>query len=74
MCWLPSPALLAGDDEGIPRLTEAMPFPERRGLRDDMVRCSLTSRSLSAMSVIARLARWAAERRGRIDMMTNEVV
>jgi hypothetical protein len=47
-----------------------MPLPERRPLvRDDMVRCSLVSLSLSAMSVIALVARWAAERRGREDMM-----
>jgi hypothetical protein len=71
MCWLPSPALLAGEAGAGPRDTEAMPFPERRELRDDMVRCSAVSRSLSlsAMSVIASVARWAAERRGRVDMM-----
>ena len=74
---MPSPVLLAGDDEAGPRVTEAMPLPERRELRDDMVRCSAVSRSLSlsrsrslsAMSVIAMVARWAAERRGRADMM-----
>jgi hypothetical protein len=52
-----------------------MPLPERRELRDDMVRWSAVSLSLSlslslsAMSVIAMVARWAAERRGRADMM-----
>jgi hypothetical protein len=53
-----------------------MPLPERRELRDDMARCSAASRSLSlsAMSVIASVARWAAERRGRLDMMTAVLV
>jgi hypothetical protein len=78
MCWLPSPVLLAGDDEAGPRVTEAMPLPERRELRDDMVRWSAVSLSLSlslsAMSVIAMVARWAAERRGRADMMMKAKV
>jgi hypothetical protein len=45
-----------------------------------MVRCSAVSlsrsrsRSLSAMSVIAMVARWAAERRGRADMMMKAKV
>ena len=63
MCWLGSGLLLAGD-EGGPRETEAMP-PERRARDEDIVR----SLSLSAMSVIARVARWAAERRGREEDM-----
>jgi hypothetical protein len=75
ICWLPSPTLLAGDEDGGPRVTEAMPGPERRELRDDMVRCccgcSVVSRSLSAMSVIAAVARCAAERRGLEDMMVD---
>lgn len=60
-----------------PRDTEARPLPaappERREGRDeDMLRVLLLvlSRSLSARSVIAMVARWAAERRGRVDMVT----
>lgn len=45
-----------------PRETEARPSPERRERDDDML-------SLSAMSVIATDAFWAAERRG-LDAMT----
>ena len=63
MCWVESAALLAGDDGG-PRETEASP-PERRE-RDVMAR----SLSLSAKSVIASVARWAAERRGRDDIFS----
>ena len=59
--WWPESAWLLPGDEGGPRAAEAP--PERRE-RDDMVR----SLSLSAMSVIAAVARWAAERRGRDDM------
>lgn len=62
MCPVESAGLLAGD-EGGPRDTEASP-PERRE-RDDMVR----SLSLSAMSVIASVARCAAERRGLDDIL-----
>jgi len=59
-------------DEGGPRETEAIPLlltpslapPERRE-REDAER----SLSLSAMSVIATVARWAADRRGRVDMV-----
>ena len=75
-----SAALLAGE-EGGPRDTEAMPLPlplplaapvpgRRDGREDDIARSGLSSRlSLSARSVIAAVARAAAERRGRADMV-----
>lgn len=71
MCGLVSAALLPGD-EGGPLITEAEPPERREGREDDIVR-SVSLLSLSAKSVIAALARWAAERRGREDMIKEEM-
>ena len=66
LCWLESAGLLAGEGEAAAgRGEEASPLESAgRREREDIVR----SLSLSAKSVIAMVARWAAERRGREDM------